>query len=418
MYMRGFAGDENAIHLIRRFVMSYVRAGIVLLMVVSAAWLGGCNQSESGSGAGGKEPIIVGEYGSMTGNENYFGDTTHKGIMIAVDEQNAAGGIKGRKISLVLEDDRSNSAEASTVVEKLITQEKAVAILGEVASGNSIAGAKQCSRYGVPMISPSSTNPVVTQTGDGQPAAMIFRVCFLDPFQGAAMAKFAYDKLGARKAAVLYDKSQPYSDGLRQAFVKAFKGFGGTITTEQAYSAGNQNYKPQLTTIRETAPDVIFVPAYYQAVGPIAEQARKELGMGAIPLLGGDGWESPQLLEDSGEWLEGCYFSNHAAPDEDRAAVKGFVGKFKAKYGQEPSGLAALGYDAAKILFAAMERAPSLSGKDLAAAIAATKDYQGVTGQITINPRHDADKSLVIVKITGKHAHYDGTVTPDLQFKK
>ena len=366
---------------------------------------GGGSTPAPGGGASGSGPILIGHYGSLTGSEATFGQSTDNGIKLAVKEANAAGGIKGRMIELKTYDDQGKSQEAGTAVTRLITDDKVVAVLGEVASSLSIAGGRVAQQYGVPMISPSSTNPQVTQIGD-----KIFRVCFLDPFQGWVEAKFARENLKAKNAAILYDQAQAYSKGLAQYFREAFTQMGGTITTEQAFTGGDQDFSAQLTTIRATNPDVILVPGYYTDVGNVSIQVRK-LGIKA-PLLGGDGWDSTQLAAIGKEAIEGSYFSNHYAIQEQRPEVQNFVTKYSAKHGQNPDGLAALGYDAARILFDALGRATSLDGATLAKAIAETKDVPGVTGKITIDPERNAKKSAVIVQVQGGVPTYVTTIEP------
>jgi branched-chain amino acid transport system substrate-binding protein len=255
------------------------------------------------------------------------------------------------------------------------------------------------------MISPSSTNPQVTQIGD-----MIFRVCFLDDFQGWAGAKFARDHLKAQTAAVLYDQAQAYSKGLNDYFSKAFGELGGKIAATQAYSGGDQDFSAQLTTIRAANPDVIYLPGYYTDVANVILQARK-LGIKA-PFLGGDGWDSSQLAAIGGQAVEGSYFTNHYSPDEERPVVQEFVKKYNADYGATPDGLAALGYDAAKLLFDAMARAEALDGPSLAKAIAASKDFQGVTGVFSIDPKRDAKKPAVVVVVKNGKPAYVTTIAP------
>jgi branched-chain amino acid transport system substrate-binding protein len=358
-----------------------------------------------GSGDAGKGTILVGEFGSTTGSEATFGQSTDHGIQLAVAEANEAGGIDGRKVAVKLYDDEGKTQAAGTVVTRLITEDHVVAVLGEVASGLSIAGGRVAQQFGVPLISPSSTNPAVTQVGD-----MVFRVCYIDPFQGYVQAKFARDYLKAKTAAVLYDQTQPYSKGLSEYFEKAFKEMGGTITTEQAYSGGDQDFSAQLTTIRGTNPDVIQVPGYYTDAGNIAIQVRK-LGITA-PLLGGDGWDSSKLAAIGGKAIEGSYYSNHYSYQDKRPEVQNFVAKYKAAYGEVPDSLAAAGYDAARLLFDAMRRAPSLSGKDLAKAIAETKDFHGVTGKITIDANRNAKKPAVVLEMKGGMPVYVTTIEP------
>jgi len=380
--------------------------GLVSLLgglLVAATASGAKPSSDSG-------PIKVGHYASMTGKEATFGQSTDNGIRLAVEEINAAGGVNGRTIEIITYDTKGESREAGAAVTRLITSDKVVAVLGEVASGLSLAGGSVCQQYGVPMISPSSTNPRVT-TG----RSMVSRVCFIDPFQGYVGAKFARDTLKADRVAILYDQTAPYSKGLRDEFKAHFETLGGTIVSDQAYSGGDQDFSAQLTTIKAANPQAIYVPGYYTDVGNIALQARK-LGIGKnVPLLGGDGWDSEQLAKIAGEAIEGSYYSNHYAPDQPEARVQEFIAKYKAEFGgQVPDGLAALGYDAAKILFDAMKRSPSLAGKDLAKALAESKDFAGVTGNITMDPQRNARKAAVVVQLSGDPLgpKYKATVEP------
>ena len=362
------------------------------------------------TGCGGGEPlneneIRIGEYGSITGEQATFGKTTHEGVLLAVKEINAAGGVNGKTIKLFFEDNASDSQQTRNVVTSLITDKKVVALLGEVASGRSLIGGPIAQKYGIPMISPSSTNPEVTKVGD-----KIFRVCFIDPDQGYAVAKFASENLKATKAAILFDQKEPYSTGLRDNFRDAFKKMGGTITTEQAYSGGDADVSAVLVTIRDTKPDVIFVPGYYSDVPNIAIQARK-LGLNQ-PLLGADGWETDNLPGKAEGKLEGCYYSNHYAPADKRPESVKFVDAFMKEYKREPSALAALGYDSAMLLFDAMKRAKSLGGKDLAQALVETKDFKGATGTINFNANRDPVKPMVIIKIEGGKESYVTTIDP------
>jgi branched-chain amino acid transport system substrate-binding protein len=358
----------------------------------------------AGCGGGGKT-ILIGHFGSMTGSEATFGQSTDNGIRLAVKEINAAGGVKGQQIELKTYDDQGKTQEAGTAVTRLITSDHVTAVLGEVASSLSLSGGRVAQQFGVPMISPSSTNPQVTQIGD-----MVFRVCFLDPFQGWVEAKFARETLKAGKAAILYDQAQAYSKGLAEYFKQAFEQMGGTITTQQAYTGGDQDFSAQLTTIRETKPDLILVPGYYTDAGNVSIQVRK-LGI-TVPLLGGDGWDSTQLAAIGKEAIEGSYYSNHYSFQENRPEVKNFVDKYKAEYGVVPDGLAALGYDAARLLFDAMGRSASLDGKTLAASIAATKGFRGVTGIISMDANRDAKKSAVVVQMKGGMPVYVTTIAP------
>ncbi len=349
--------------------------------------------------------IRIGEVGSMTGSEATFGASTHQGIELAVKEINAAGGIQGRPLELFLVDDQSKPDEAATGITKLISQDKVLAVLGEVASSRSMAMAAIAQDSKIPMITPSSTNPKVTEQGD-----YIFRVCFIDPFQGQVMAKFALSDLKAKRVAILRDIKSDYSAGLSQFFAEAFQKGGGKIVLEESYSSGDMDFKSQLTAIRTTKPDAILVPGYYTEVGLIARQAR-ELGI-SVPLLGGDGWDSPKLAEIGGKAIENSYFSNHYTNENKDPAIQNFITKFKSSYGTVPDGLAAMGYDAAMILADSMKRAKSLSPADIRNALATTKDFPGVTGKITIDAKRNAIKSAVVLKVENGYFKYQTTVNP------
>lgn len=300
----------------------------------------------------------------------------------------------GRPLQIISEDDRSVTEEARTAAQKLIQRDGVVALLGEVASSRSLAAAPEAQRAGVPMISPASTNPKVTEVGD-----YVFRTCFIDPFQGSVMARFAYEDLGARRVAILSDFKQDYSVGLADFFRKQFKELGGEIVADERYTSGDIEFRAQLTTIRAANPEAVFVPGYYTELGLIAKQAR-ELGLN-VPLLGGDGWDSDKTLEIGGDAVEGYYFSNHYAADSDDPKVQEFVKRFEERYGSRPDAMAALAYDAAGILADALRRAGTTDGPALRDAIAATKDYDGVTGRITIDAGRNARKDAVVLQING-----------------
>ncbi len=346
--------------------------------------------------------IVVGEFASLTGATATFGQGSHKGTQIAIDEINAAGGVLGKQIRLVTEDDQSKPGEAATVVRKLIARDKAVAILGEVASSRSLEAAPICQQNKIPMISPASTNPKVTQVGD-----YIFRVCFIDPFQGTVLAKFALSK-GWKKAAILTDVKQDYSVGLSQFFKEYFTKNGGTIVAEQNYSTDDSDFNAQLTGIKTANPDCILASGYYTEAGLIAKQAR-QLGINA-PLLGGDGWDSPSLVKVGGAAMEGNFFSNHYSAEDKSEVVQGFLKKFKDP--AEADAMAALGYDSAMILADAIKRAGTTDGPALRDAIAATKEYQGVTGLITLDSQRNANKPAVILTIKDGKFNFVETVTP------
>ena len=323
---------------------------------------------------------------------------------MAVKEINDAGGINGRKIKLIAYDDQGKQQEAITAVTRLIQEDHVVAVIGEVASSLSIAGGQVCQQAGVPMISPSSTNPKVTAIGK-----MISRVCFIDPFQGYVGASFAKEKLGLTKAAVLYNRAQAYSSGLRTDFDKAMKKLGGEVVSEEAYSDGDTDFSAQLNEIKSANPQFIYIPGYYTEVVTIAQQARK-IGL-TCPLIGGDGWVSDEL-KNAGHALDGCYFSDHYAKEDSRPEVKAFLDKYTAQYGQAPDSMAALGYDAMNLLADAIKRAKSLDGKDLSTAINSTKDFKAVTGTITIDTNRNAKKLAVIQRVEDGSFSFFATVEP------
>jgi branched-chain amino acid transport system substrate-binding protein len=373
----------------------------VLLAAISAALLVSC----AGGAKGGGDEILVGEYSSLTGDTATFGQSTDQGLRMAVDEANTAGGVLGKKIKVLVEDDQSKPEEAATAVTKLITQNRVVALVGEVASSRSLAAAPIAQSNHVPMISPSSTNVKVTQVGD-----YIFRVCFIDSFQGAVMAKFAANSLHVKRVAILYDVKNDYSVGLRQFFSETFRSLGGEIVGEQSYSAGDSDFHAQLTQLKSLNPEAVYAPGYYTDGGTIGRQA-KELGLN-VPFMGGDGWDSPKLLEIGGPAVEGFYISNHYSTEDPRPDVQKFVAEYKRRYGQLPDGLAALAYDDGRILIDSMKRAGSTAGPQLRDAIAATKDFPGITGKITIDKDRNAVKSAVILKVEGGKWKYVETIAP------
>jgi branched-chain amino acid transport system substrate-binding protein len=368
-----------------RLSKSLTALGAALCLVV---WFAGC-QKPSGDGG---NMIKIGEYASLTGTEATFGQSSHNGTMLAVDDVNAAGGVLGKKIQLITEDDQSKAGEPATIVRKLISRDQVVAILGEVASGRSLEAAPICQQNKIPMISPSSTNPGVTEVGD-----YIFRVCFLDSFQGAVLARFAKNTLKVKNVVVLTDVRSPYSVGLAQYFKERFVADGGTIAAEQKYNGGDKDFNAQLTAIKAANPEAIFVPGYYTEAGLIALQARR-LGI-LVPLFGGDGWESPKLVEIGGSAVEGTYYSTHYSPEDPSPVIQNFVKKYRARFNDTPDAMAALGHDSALVLMDAVKRAGTTEGPKLRDAIAATKDLEGVTGRTTMDAKRDASKPAVIVTI-------------------
>jgi len=351
-------------------------------------------------GCGKKEDVIkIGEYGSLTGLTATFGINTDRGIQMAVEKINQEGGLLGKKVVVIVEDDQGKPEEAATAVKKLINQDKVIAVLGEVASSRSLAAAPICQEAGIPMITPSSTNPEVTRKGD-----YIFRVCFIDPFQGDVMARFTYNDLKIKRVAILRDIKNDYSVGLANYFAEDYKKLGGQIVGDESYSEGDIDFRAQLTSLKSKKAEAIFVPGYYTEVGLLVRQAR-DLGI-RIPIIGGDGWDSPKLIEIGGKALEGCYYSNHYSPDDPDPLVQSFVVEFKAKYGELPDAMAPLGYDAAMILFEAIKKAGSLDPSKIRDEIAKTTDFPGIAGKVTIDSLRNAKKPAVIIKIENQQQKF------------
>ena len=361
--------------------------------------LNGCSK-QSG------DTIKVGEFASLTGKEATFGQSSHEGTLMAIEEINAAGGVIGKKLELLTEDTQSKPGESATVVNKLIARDGVVAILGEVASSRSLEATPICQQSKIPMISPSSTNPKVTETGD-----YIFRVCFIDPFQGTVMANFATKTLKAKKVAVFTDVKSDYSKGLAKFFKEQFVKTGGQIGVELDFNGGDKDFKAQLTAIKATNPDGVFIPGYYTDAALIAIQA-KQLGLN-VPLFGGDGWESEKLTEIGKDAVEGHYFSTHYHPDVGNDVSKRFVENYRKRWnGKNPDALAACGYDSAIVLVDAIKRAGTTDGTKVRDALAATKDFKAVTGNITINAQRDATKAAVILQVKDGKFKYLETVEP------
>jgi branched-chain amino acid transport system substrate-binding protein len=352
------------------------------------------------------DTIRIGQYASLTGKEAAFGQSSHNGTLLAIEEINAAGGILGKQIELITEDDQSRQGEPATVVKKLIARDGVVALLGEVASSRSLEGAQVAQAEGIPMVTPSSTNPAVTETGD-----YIFRVCFIDPFQGTVMAKFARETLRANRVAVMTSVSNAYSVGLSSFFKERFAADGGTIAVEQRFTEGDKDFRAQLTAIRSVGVDAVFVPGYYTEAALIAKQAR-ELGI-TVPLFGGDGWEAPQLLEIGGEAMNGTYFSTHYSSENRTAQVEDFVRKYQARFnGATPDAIAALGYDSAMVLADAIRRAGAAEPALIRDALAQTRDFAGVTGITTIDENRNASKSAVIIAVQDGQFRFQQAVSP------
>lgn len=354
-----------------------------------------------------KEPnkLVVGFFGSLTGEEATFGLSARDGIELAIEEVNARGGVLGKPVELKIYDTQGTDEGALTSVKRLITLDHVVALLGEVSSSRSLVSSLVAQKHQIPMITPSATNPLVTQTGD-----YIFRVCFIDPFQGEVMAKFAYKSLKLKKAAILNDSQSSYSTGLAEYFKETFQSLGGEVVIEETYVSGDVVFENQLSRIKKKGAEFIFLPAYYAEAALVAKEIQKNEMK--IPLLGGDGWESESLLEIAGDSLNGSYFSSHYTLEDPNPEVQDFIKTYQKKFGTKPDSQAALAYDAARILFEAIKRAKSTKGNSIRDALNFTSNFRGITGSISFNENRDAVKPAVVLQIKGDKVKFVESIGP------
>ncbi len=367
--------------------------------------LGGALLLAVTAGAAG-EPIRIGQYGAFTGKNADFGVAARKGVILAFEEANAAGGVLGRPVELLLEDNESKDGESATIAKKFVSRDKVVAVLGGNTSSNSLEAAPVLQNAKIPMIAITSTNPRVTEIGD-----YIFRVCFIDPFQGAVLAKFAKETLKVRKVAVITSANNAYSVGLSKVFRERFTAGGGTIVAEQRHNEGDKDFRAQLTASKAAAPDAILATGNYTEAALICVQAR-QLGFTG-PIFGGDAWEAPELMQIGGAAVEGTYYSVSYTSESPAPEVQAFVARFRARWeGETPDSIAALGYDAARLLADAMRRAGTTASTRLRDAIAATKDFPGVTGRTTLDARRNASKSAVMLMVKDGQFKFVETVSP------
>jgi branched-chain amino acid transport system substrate-binding protein len=391
-------------------------AGVLALALV----LAGC-------GASTKDELVIGEYGSLTGGDATFGQSTKAGVEVALDELIAQhqGKIGGMTVRAVVEDDQGRPEEAASVVQKLINQDRVITVIGEVASSRSLAGGPICQSNGVPMISPSSTNPGVTQVGD-----YIFRMCYLDDFQGQVMARFTAQNLGLKHVAMLKDIKNDYSVALAQFFTEEFVKNGGTVDIEQSYQSSDQDFRAQLTAIKAKRPQAIILPGYYTEAGLIGRQAR-ELGL-TVPIIGGDGWESEKLIEIGGEAMNGCYYANHWSLDQPNPRLQSFLTAYRAKFKGDPDAIGGLAYDAATVLFGCLQKlaaddpatfaglgsskagtpARKEATRKLRDLIAATANYEGATGTITLDENRNPKKPIVMIAVKAGKKAFETLIAP------
>jgi branched-chain amino acid transport system substrate-binding protein len=353
--------------------------------------------------------ILIGLITPLSGDVKTYGESVRNSFLIAVEEANAKGGVAGMKVTYILQDDKNDATEAANVANLLVNQYRVKAIVGSVTSKATIPVSDIIQAAKIPTLTPTATNPKVT-VADGKRKDYMFRSCFIDPFQGMVMAKFARETLKKKSAAVLYDASNDYSKGIAEVFRDGFRKLGGTVAAFEAYGKDDVDFSALLTKVKASGADVLFLPDYYNKVGLIAKQAR-EKGVNA-QLVGPDGWDSPDLVKVAGNAIEGGYFSNHYSPDDKRPEVAAWVKKYKEKHGQVPDALGTLAYDGTNLLLEAIRKAGSDDPKKIRDALASIKDFNGVTGKSTLDRNGDSVKSAAIVKIEGGKQVFVKMVNP------
>ena len=366
---------------------------------------GGCKQKQSAN------EILIGEFASLSGDTATFGQSSHNGLALAIDQINAAGGVLGKQIHVITEDDRSDQNEAATAVQKLVNSDEVCAVIGEVASTRSLAGGTVCQREQVPMLSPASTNPAVT-VENGKVRPWIFRICFTDSFQGKMDGRFAGDPAKGKpvwkRIAMMTNIDQDYSKGLAKFFREDYAKFG-TIVADEQYSSRDRDFKAQLNRVRSANPEAVYVPGYYTEVTLILQQA-KQVGLD-VPFFGGDGWDSAQTLQSPD--AQGDFYSDHFSAEDARPQVQEFVKAYQARYHDVPDAMAVLGYDAARVMADAIKRAGKVDRTAIRDALAQTKDFPGASGTITIDADHNARKPIDILKIVDHRATLFTSYAPE-----
>ena len=386
--------------------------GKLLATAISAMLAVSVVASGCGGGSKASDEIKIGVVSEMTGSNATYGTSVVNGMKLALKEVNDKGGVNGKKVSIVVADSKSEPAEAANAMSKLVNQDKTPVVMGIFTSSSAIAAANVSESAKVPFLAIGATNPKVTlddKTGKVKPST--FRVCFIDPFQGTVGANFVLNELKLKKAVIFVDNSSDYSKGLASFFKQAYTSKGGEIVGEEAYLQKDTDFKAVLTKIKTMNPEILYVPGYYEEVGKIIKQAR-ELGMN-LPIVGGDGWDSPKLSEIAGAGpLNNTFFTNHYSPDDTSEASKAFVDAYVKAYNQKPDAPAVLGYDGARLMIDAISRAGGTEGAKVSKALAETKNYKAVTGDTSLNETHDAVKSAVIIEFKDGKQAYRATVKP------
>jgi len=350
-------------------------------------------------------PIKIGILAPLSGPVPTFGVSTKNGAMMAIDEWNAKGGVLGRKIEALVEDSQCTPDPAVNAANKLIDQDKVKFLMGEVCSKASIPVSEIAEEKGIVQISGTSTNETLTLKADGSTKAYVFRACFIDPFQGLVMSKFASGK-GYKTAFILFDQGNDYVRGLAEAFEKAWTAAGNTVVGKETYTAQDTDFSAILTKVADAKPEVLYVPDYYNIINLVGAQA-KEKGITAV-MMGGDGWDSADLDLAA---ADGGFFSNHYSPEDTRPIVVNWVANYKAKFGDVPDALATLGYDATNILIASIEKAGTDDPAKVKDAMAAIS-YEAVSGLITFDAQHNPIKSAAVLAVKDGKVSFGESIAP------
>ncbi|MGB4984236.1 MAG: ABC transporter substrate-binding protein [Erysipelotrichaceae bacterium] len=363
----------------------------LLVVFMALILLVGC------SSKGGKDDTIkIGANFELSGQISSYGSAEINGVQLAIKEVNGNGGINGKQIELVQYDNKSDASEAVNIAVRLLTNDNVSAIIGPATSGLSKATIASCNQYQIPMVTPSGTNDDVTLDAQGNTQPYAYRICYKDSFQGVTLANFLANNLNKKSVVILGDVASDYSKGLSQTFTKQFESLGGKVVLNESYSSGDTDFNAVLTKIKSATFDALYIPGYYQEVGLIIKQARN-MGINNI-IIGGDGFDSSELINLAGkENLNEVYFSTHYSNVDSE--VKTFIDSFKKEFNVEPNAFSALAYDATMLVIDAIKRAPSTKGVDVAKALNETKELKGITGTVSVDDKHDAIKSVVIVKL-------------------
>lgn len=388
------------------------KVSLLVFFVLVLSLFTGCSFSVNRKVDGSKSNTVkVGLDYELSGDGATYGQACVEGIELGMEEINKTGGVLGKQVELVKSDNKTDNAETASIATRLATRDKVVAILGAAFSGNTKSAANAANQNKVPLISCSSTSDDVTVDSNGKVRQYVFRTCFTDSFQGVIGADFAFDDLNSKNAAVLIDSTSDYSKGLAKNFKEVYTKKGGNIVTEQAYQQKDKDFKAVLTKIKSSNPDLIYIPGYVEEVGLIVKQAR-ELGLD-VPILGGDGFDSPKFVEISGkDALNNVYFTNHYSPKDDSPEVVKFKESFKSKYGKDPDAFNALGYDLAYFLKDAIERAGAADPVKVKDALASTKDFKGITGSMSVDSKHNPVKSATVVEFKNGEQDFVKKVEP------